>query len=111
MGEYRKPGMDRVLGAVADPTRRAILARLAQSDARITEVASAFPISLNSVSKDVRKLEHPGLLRRNVRGLDRVLSLTAGPLSEAAEWIAHYQRFWEQSLAALDEFATVKKAN
>jgi DNA-binding transcriptional ArsR family regulator len=51
MGEYRKPGFDRVLGAIADPTRRAILARLAESDARITEVASAFPISLNSVSK------------------------------------------------------------
>ena len=54
MGEYRKPGMDRVLGAIADPTRRAILARLAESNARITELASEFPISLNSVSKHVR---------------------------------------------------------
>ena len=102
--------MDRVLGAIADPTRRAILARLAQSDARITEVASAFPISLNSVSKHIRKLESAGLLRREVCGRDHVLSLNAGPLSEAADWIAHYQRFWKESLAALDEFATGKKA-
>lgn len=103
--------MDRVLGAISDPTRRAILARLSQSEARITEVAAAFPISLNSVSKHVRKLESAGLVRREVRGRDHVLSLNAAPLSEAAAWIAHYQRFWEDSLAALDEFATGKKAN
>jgi DNA-binding transcriptional ArsR family regulator len=109
MGEYRKPGMDRVLGAIADPTRRAILARLAESEARVTELASAFPISLNSVSKHVRKLEAAGLLRRDVRGRDHVLSLNAAPLSEAADWIAHYQRFWADGLAALDEFATRKK--
>jgi DNA-binding transcriptional ArsR family regulator len=111
MGEYRQPGMDRVLGAIADPTRRAILAQLSQSEARITDVAAAFPISLNSVSKHVRKLEAAGLVRRNVRGRDHVLSLNAAPLSEAADWIAHYQRFWEQSLAALDEFATGKKTH
>jgi DNA-binding transcriptional ArsR family regulator len=109
MGEYRKPGMDRVLGAIADPTRRAILARLAQADARVTELASAFPISLNSVSKHVRKLEDAGLVRRDIRGRDHVLSLNAGPLSEAADWIAHYQRFWTESLAALDDFVTRKK--
>jgi len=109
MGEYRKPGMDRVLGAIADPTRRAILARLAQTDARVTELASAFPISLNSVSKHVRKLEDAGLVRRDIRGRDHVLSLNAGPLSEAADWIAHYQRFWTDSLAALDKFVTRKK--
>jgi DNA-binding transcriptional ArsR family regulator len=83
MGEYRKPGMDRVLGAIADPTRRAILARLAQADARVTELASAFPISLNSVSKHVRKLEDAGLVHRDIRGRDHVLSLNAAPLSEA----------------------------
>ena len=101
--------MDRVLGAIADPTRRAILSRLAQSDARITEVASAFPISLNSVSKHVRKLEQAGLLRRDVRGRDHVLSLNAAPLAEASAWIQHYQRFWEDRLEALDRFATRKQ--
>lgn len=101
--------MDRVLGAIADPTRRAILARLAQSEARVTELASAFPISLNSVSKHVRKLENAGLVHRDVRGREHILTLNAAPLSEAAAWIAHYQRFWEDSLAALDEFATRQK--
>ena len=101
--------MDRVLGAIADPTRRAILSRLAQSEARITEVASAFPISLNSVSKHVRKLEQAGLLRRDVRGRDHVLSLNAAPLADAAAWIQHYQRFWKDRLEALDRFATRKQ--
>ena len=101
--------MDRVLGAIADPTRRAILARLAEAVARVTELASAFPISLNSVSKHVRKLEDAGLVHRDVRGRDHVLSLNAAPLSEAADWIAHYQRFWTESLASLDEFVTRKK--
>ena len=101
--------MDRVLGAIADPTRRAILARLAESDARVTELAAAFPISLNSVSKHVRKLEAAGLVRREVRGREHLLSLNAAPLSEAAAWIAHYQRFWEDSLTALDQFVTGRK--
>jgi len=101
--------MDNLLGAVADSTRRAILARLAVSDARVTEVASEFPISLNSVSKHVRMLERAGLVRRTVRGRDHVLSLDAAPLAEAAAWITHYQRFWEERLEALDKLATRKK--
>ena len=101
--------MDRVLGAIADPTRRAILARLRRSDARITEVAAEFPISLNSVSKHVRKLESAGLVRRDIRGRDHVLALNAAPLAEAADWIAHYQRFWEDRLEALDRFVTRKQ--
>jgi DNA-binding transcriptional ArsR family regulator len=101
--------MDNLLGAVADSTRRAILARLATSDARVTEVASQFPISLNSVSKHVRMLERAGLVRRTVRGRDHVLSLNAAPLAEAAAWISHYQRFWEERLEALDKLVTQKK--
>jgi DNA-binding transcriptional ArsR family regulator len=109
MGEYRNATMDRLLGAVADSTRRAILARLAAGDARVTEVASAFPISLNSVSKHVRMLERAGLVRRTVRGRDHVLSLDAAPLADAAAWIANYQRFWEQRLEALDQLMTKGK--
>jgi DNA-binding transcriptional ArsR family regulator len=97
--------------ALADPTRRAILARLAESNARITEVASEFPISLNSISKHVKKLEHAGLVHREVRGRDHVLSLNAAPLSEAAAWIAHYQRFWSERLEALDALVTAKKTS
>ena len=101
--------MDKLLGAVADSTRRAILARLAAGDARVTEVASEFPISLNSVSKHVRMLERAGLVRRTIRGRDHVLSLDAAPLADAAAWIAHYQRFWEERLEALDKLVTNDK--
>lgn len=101
--------MDNLLGAVADSTRRAILARLAAGDARVTEVASEFPISLNSVSKHVRMLERAGLVRRTIRGRDHVLSLDAAPLADAAAWISHYQRFWEERLEALDKLVTKDK--
>ncbi len=101
--------MDNLLGAVADSTRRAILARLAVADARVTEVAADFPISLNSVSKHVRMLERAGLVRRTVRGRDHVLSLQAAPLAEAAAWIEHYRRFWEERLESLETFVKQKR--
>ncbi len=104
MGEYRNAGLDAILGAVADPTRRAILARLATGDARVTEIAGDFPISLNSVSKHIRMLERAGLVEREVIGRDHYLSLNARPLAGAAEWIDEYRRFWEGKLAALEEF-------
>lgn len=108
MGEYRNESLDAVLGAVADSTRRAILARLATGDARVTEVAGDFPISLNSVSKHVRMLERAGLVRREIRGRDHFLSLSAAPLAEAADWIYHYRGFWESKLAALEKFVKGK---
>ena len=108
MGEYRNEPLDAVLGAVADSTRRAILARLALGEARVTEVAGDFPISLNSVSKHVRMLERAGLVRREIRGRDHFLSLDAAPLAEAAEWIDHYRGFWEAKLAALESFVKGK---
>jgi DNA-binding transcriptional ArsR family regulator len=106
MGEYPAGTLDQVFSAVSDPTRRAILARLAGSDARVTDVAEAFPISLNSTSKHIRVLERAGLVRRTVRGREHILSLEAAPLAEAAQWIDHYQRFWSDRLAALDAFVT-----
>ena len=109
MGEYRNERMDAVLGAVSDSTRRAILARLATGEARVTEVAGDFPISLNSVSKHVRMLERAGLVRREIRGRDHFLSLNAAPLAEAAEWIDHYREFWEGKLAALEKFVKQKR--
>jgi DNA-binding transcriptional ArsR family regulator len=104
VGEYSVETLDRVFGAVSDSTRRAILARLAESDARVTDVASAFPISLNSTSKHIRALESAGLVRRTVRGREHILSLDGAPLAEAARWIEHYQRFWGDQLASLDAF-------
>ena len=92
--------------ALADPTRRAILARLADSEARVTDVALNFPISLNSTSKHIRVLEGAGLVRRKVRGREHILSLDSAPLAEAAEWIEHYRRFWSDQLASLEAFVT-----
>jgi DNA-binding transcriptional ArsR family regulator len=106
MGEYTADVFDRVFSALSDATRRAILARLAESDARVTDVASAFPISLNSTSKHIRVLEGAGLVRRRVRGREHILSLDAAPLAEAAGWIEHYRRFWSDQLASLDAFVT-----
>lgn len=89
---------------MADTTRRAILARLTEGDARVTELADEFPISLNSTSKHIKMLERAGLVRRTVIGRDHFLSLNVEPMAEAAEWMEHYRRFWEDKLASLDHF-------
>jgi DNA-binding transcriptional ArsR family regulator len=109
MGEYSSARLDGVFNALCDPTRRAILARLTDADARVTDIAADFPISLNSISKHIRMLERAGLVRRTVSGREHVLSLNAEPLSEAAEWIERYRRFWEGRLAALDAYVTGTK--
>jgi len=109
MGEYQSPRLDALFGAVADPTRRAILARLALKDARVTDIAKDFPISLNSTSKHIRILERAGLVRRTVLGRDHLLSLNGARFVEAAQWIDHYRRFWDERLAALDSFVTRKR--
>ena len=109
MGEYQSRQLDGIFNALCDPTRRAILARLTDSDARVTDIAADFPISLNSISKHIRMLERAGLLRRSIVGRDHVLTLNAGPLADAQAWIEKYRRFWEGRLAALDAFVTSKK--
>ena len=109
MGEYQSAQLDGVFNALCDPTRRAILARLTDTDARVTEIAAEFPISLNSISKHIRMLERAGLVSRSVQGRDHVLSLNAGPLADASEWIERYRRFWEGRLAALEKYVTSKK--
>ena len=109
MGEYQSARLDGVFNALCDPTRRAILSRLTDTDARVTDIAADFPISLNSISKHIRMLERAGLVRREISGRDHVLSLNAAPLSEAAQWIEHYRRFWEGRLAALEKYVTTKK--
>jgi DNA-binding transcriptional ArsR family regulator len=103
--------LDEVFGAVSDQTRRAILARLVSSDARVTEIAEAFPISLNSTSKHIKVLERAGLVRRKIKGRDHFLSLNAEPLEDAAEWISFYQRFWDDRLAALESFVKTKRSD
>jgi len=94
--------LDQTLSALSDPTRRAILARLAQGDARVTDVAKPFPISLNSVSKHIRMLERAQLVQRRVEGREHFLTLTPGPLDEAAAWIDEQRKLWTWRLGELD---------
>jgi len=109
MGEYSSARLDGVFNALGDPTRRAILARLSDRQARVTELAGDFPISLNSVSKHIRMLERAGLVRRSIQGREHLLSLNAAPLAEAQAWIDRYRVFWEDRLAKLDIYVTSRK--
>ncbi|THD64781.1 metalloregulator ArsR/SmtB family transcription factor [Phenylobacterium sp.] len=94
--------LDATLTALADPTRRAILARLAEGEARVTEVAAPFAISLNSVSKHIRMLERAQLVRRRVAGREHILTLNPRGLDEAARWIDEQRALWAWRLGELD---------
>ncbi|MEO3862238.1 metalloregulator ArsR/SmtB family transcription factor [Acrocarpospora sp. B8E8] len=99
--------MDRlseVFSALADPTRRAILARLAEGEATVNQLAEPFPISLQAISKHLKVLERAGLITRGKEAQWRPCRLDAGPLREIADWIADYQRFWEQRYDRLGEY-------
>jgi DNA-binding transcriptional ArsR family regulator len=95
--------LDQTLTAIADPTRRAILAQLALGEARVTEVAAPFPISLNSVSKHIRVLERADLVRRRVSGRDHFLTLNPAPLDEATAWIESQRKLWAWRLNELEK--------
>lgn len=90
------------LSALADPTRRAILARLAVGEASVTELAAPFDMSLPAVSKHLKVLEKAGLIARGREAQWRPCRLEAGPLRDVAGWLEHYRRFWEESLDRLD---------
>ena len=94
--------LDNTLVALADETRRSILKRLATGDARVTEVAAPFGISLNSVSKHIRILERAGLVRRRIAGRDHFLSLDPKPLDEAARWMLREREAWTARLDRLE---------
>jgi DNA-binding transcriptional ArsR family regulator len=90
--------------ALADPTRRAILARLASGETSVTELAAPFEMSLTAVSKHLKVLEGAGLVARSRRAQWRPCRLDAAPLKTVSDWIAHYRRFWEQSFDRLDVY-------
>jgi DNA-binding transcriptional ArsR family regulator len=90
--------------ALADPTRRAILARLASGEASVTELAAPFDMSLPAVSKHLKTLERAGLIARGRDAQWRPCRLEAGPLKEIADWVEHYRRFWEASFDRLDDY-------
>ena len=90
--------------ALADPTRRAILARLASGEASVTELAEPFKMSMPAVSKHLKVLEHAGLIARGREAQWRPCRLEAGPLKDVAGWLEHYRHFWEQSFDRLDDY-------
>lgn len=90
--------------ALADPTRRAILARLAKGEAMVTELAQPFNLSLPGVSKHLKVLQRAGLVRQGRKAQWRPCRLEARRLKEVAEWVDHYRRFWEESFDRLDDY-------
>src|SRR5213593_995895 len=96
--------LDRTFAALADPTRRAILARLAAGEASVTKLAEPFEMSLPAVSKHLKVLERAGLIARGRDRQWRPARLQAGPLKEVVEWAERYRRFWEESYDRLDEY-------
>jgi DNA-binding transcriptional ArsR family regulator len=114
----RSPNLDQTLIALADPTRRAILQRLVEGEARVTELAQPFEMSLNAISKHIRMLERADLVRRRCAGREHFLSFNPAPLGAAMAWIESQRAAWTARLNALDALlqaedrakpATIKK--
>jgi DNA-binding transcriptional ArsR family regulator len=101
--------LDRVILAISDPTRRAIIGRLAKGPARISDTAMPFPMSLTGFCKHVRVLERAGLVRRTRQGRENTLELRAEPLQDVAKWVSTYERFWEARLDRLEKFFAKKE--
>jgi DNA-binding transcriptional ArsR family regulator len=96
--------LSRTFAALADPTRRAILARLSHGEASVTELAGLFDLSQPAISKHLRVLERAGLIERGRQAQWRPRRLTAGPLREVAAWVGQYRPHWEERLERLDAF-------
>src|SRR5437879_5025582 len=96
--------LDRAFAALADPTRRAILARLALGEAAVTELAEPFEMSLPAVSKHLKVLERAGLITRSNQAQWRYCRLDPAPLKQVAQWVGGYKRFWDESYGRLDEY-------
>lgn len=102
MVEFQEAGLDRVFHALADPTRRAMLRRLASGERSVGELAEPFDMSFAAAAKHVKVLEGAGLLKRTIVGRTHRCRIEAAPLAEADRWIAHYQHFWANRLDALE---------
>src|SRR5438477_8428948 len=96
--------LDTTFAALADSTRRAILARLADGQLSVTELAKPFDMSLPAISKHLKVLERAGLIARGRDAQWRPCRLDAGPLKDVADWVDHYKKFWEESFDRLDEY-------
>ena len=104
MVKYSDASIDHIFAALADPTRRAILERLTQGEATVTELAEPFEMSLPAVSKHLRVLERAGLLMQEKDGRIRRCHLVAQPLQAAADWIEQYRQFWEAQFDSLADY-------
>jgi DNA-binding transcriptional ArsR family regulator len=102
MIERRVPSLDRVFQALADPTRRAMLRRLAKSEHSIGELAAPFRMTFAAASKHVKVLERAKLVRRRIEGRSHFCRLEPAPLAAANGWLRFYERFWTEKLDALD---------
>ncbi|MGE5146382.1 MAG: ArsR/SmtB family transcription factor [Candidatus Eiseniibacteriota bacterium] len=98
-----RPDLDLTLGALADPTRRAILARLSEGETRVTDIAAPFDMSLNAVSKHIRVLERARLVERRRAGREHFLTLNRAPLDAAADWIETQRALWTRRLDTLEQ--------
>jgi DNA-binding transcriptional ArsR family regulator len=98
----RAARLDAVFAALADPTRRAIIERLSRGEARVTEVAEPFLMSLNAVSKHIRVLEASGVVERRRQGRDHILSVNTRSLDEVDGWIMRMRHYWEERLDAME---------
>jgi DNA-binding transcriptional ArsR family regulator len=98
------PDLSTTFAALADPTRRAILARLASGEATVSELAEPFEMSGPAISKHLKVLEHAGLISRGRQAQWRPCHLKADPLKAAAAWLEEYRRFWEESFDRLDDY-------
>ena len=101
--QWNGPRLDAVFGALADPTRRAILARLAEGDANVGQLAKPFRMSQPAISRHLKVLEQAGLISRTRQATNRLSHLEAQPLKQATDWLARYREFWEESHSRLDE--------
>lgn len=105
MVNYQHAGLDRTFAALADPTRRALLARLdEEEDLSVSELARPFPVSLPAIMKHLDVLSDAGLIVRTKTGRTVACRLSPGPMEQAMNWIAHYQRYWTQQLDRLEAF-------
>jgi DNA-binding transcriptional ArsR family regulator len=110
MAHHSAAALDNVFGAIADPTRRAILEHLGQNSARVTDIAKKFPLSLNAVSKHLIVLERAGLIRREIHGRDHICNLNLHPLRDASAWIEEVRIFWETRLDAFQQHLAEKRS-
>jgi DNA-binding transcriptional ArsR family regulator len=104
MGAAAADNLSRVFGALADPTRRAILSRLSRGEAGVQEIAQPFRMTLPAISKHLKVLEKAKLVRRGKDAQWRPCTLEAAPLKEVSDWIGDYRQFWEESFDRLDQY-------